>query len=166
MYYDGDRLIRLDPYAILLGRPEIAFTSGDPTVNYTLSYLPGQRLSACTCPNDETHPGPRRENGSFVGRSAPEIDMIEAQVDQWTLEGHVGSVALFAAGTVYRPVSLFLSSQVSQSAQWAPFNPHYWWINNSRTYDVYDENMAHLNSYQGGRYQQATSAYAITDQNC
>lgn len=67
-------------YAQIAGLPEIAFTSGDEEYNYTLSYLPGQRLSACTCPNDETHPGPRDANGGFVGRSAPEIDMIEAQV--------------------------------------------------------------------------------------
>ena len=60
------------------------------------SLLPGQRLSACTCPG-ESHPGPQRQDGSYVGRSAPEIDLFEALVD-----GNRG--------------------QVSQSAQWAPFN--------------------------------------------
>jgi hypothetical protein len=60
------------------------------------SLLPGQRLSACTCPG-ESHPGPKRQDGSYVGRSAPEIDLFEALVD-----GNRG--------------------QVSQSAQWAPFN--------------------------------------------
>ncbi len=58
--------------------------------------LPGQRLSACTCPG-EAHPGPQRQDGSYVGRSAPEIDLFEALVF-----GKRG--------------------QVSQSAQWAPFN--------------------------------------------
>src|ERR1700689_3369567 len=58
--------------------------------------LPGQRLSACTCPG-ESHPGPVYSNGSFVGRSSPEIDLLEALID-----GNRG--------------------QVSQSAQWAPFN--------------------------------------------
>jgi hypothetical protein len=58
--------------------------------------LPGQRLSACTCPG-ESHPGPVHQDGSFVGRSAPEIDLFEALI----------------AGT---------RGQVSQSAQWAPFN--------------------------------------------
>lgn len=38
-----------------------------------LSFLSGQRLSACTCPDDETHPGPRKADGTFVGRSAPEV---------------------------------------------------------------------------------------------
>lgn len=47
--------------------------------NGVLSYLPGQRLSRCTCPG-ESHPGPVHENGEYVGRSAPEIDMFEAQV--------------------------------------------------------------------------------------
>jgi hypothetical protein len=60
------------------------------------SLLPGQRLSACTCAG-ESHPGPKNQDGSFVGRSAPEIDLFEALVD-----GKRG--------------------QVSQSAQWAPFN--------------------------------------------
>lgn len=40
-----------------------------------LSFLPGQRYSACTCPGED-HPGPRND----VGRSAPEIDLIEANV--------------------------------------------------------------------------------------
>lgn len=50
-----------------------AFNLGD------LSYLPGQRLSACTCPG-ENHPGPILSDGSFAGRSAPEIDIFEASV--------------------------------------------------------------------------------------
>lgn len=44
-----------------------------------LSYLPGQRLSRCTCPG-ESHPGPVHEDGEYVGRSGPEIDVFEAQV--------------------------------------------------------------------------------------
>jgi hypothetical protein len=63
------------------------------------SMLPGQRLSACTCPG-ESHPGPQRQDGSYVGRSAPEIDLFEALV-----AGNRG--------------------QVSQSAQWAPFNVNF-----------------------------------------
>jgi hypothetical protein len=42
--------------------------------------LPGQRLSACTC-QGESHPGPVRSNGNYVGRSAPEIDVFEATID-------------------------------------------------------------------------------------
>jgi hypothetical protein len=34
--------------------PEAALTTGDKADNYTLSYLPGQRLSACTCKSDIT----------------------------------------------------------------------------------------------------------------
>lgn len=60
--------------------PEIPPEDGDFRNFGHLSYLPGQRLSACTCPDDPDHPGPRRENGSFVGRGAPEIDMFEAAV--------------------------------------------------------------------------------------
>lgn len=43
-------------------------TWGEP-----LSYLTGQRLSACTCPDDDTHPGPKKADGTWTGRSAPEV---------------------------------------------------------------------------------------------
>ena len=64
------------------GVPEIATTSGPEwsPFNGSLSYLTGQRLSACTCPDDPSHPGPKKANGDWTGRSAPEIDLIEAQV--------------------------------------------------------------------------------------
>lgn len=63
----------------------------------SLSFLPGQRLSACTCPTDD-HPGPRLPDGSLQGRMAPEIDLLEAQ----------------SANSAYMTVS--------QSNQAAPFN--------------------------------------------
>lgn len=61
------------------GRPAVATTNGDPDRGGVLSYLPGQRLSRCTC-SGENHPGPKHTDGTFVGRSAPEIDLFEAQV--------------------------------------------------------------------------------------
>ncbi|KAJ2924084.1 hypothetical protein H1R20_g13016, partial [Candolleomyces eurysporus] len=60
--------------------PEAAVSGGDRANGDVLSYLPGQRLSACTCPN-ESHPGPMRADGSYVGRAAPEIDVFEALVE-------------------------------------------------------------------------------------
>jgi hypothetical protein len=70
------------PGSSTIGVPEIATTSGVEWApfNGSLSYLSGQRLSACTCPNDKSHPGPKKADGTFTGRSAPEIDLIEAQV--------------------------------------------------------------------------------------
>lgn len=44
-----------------------------------ISYLPGQRLNACTCPGDD-HPNPG------TGRGAPEIDIIEAETDTNTMK--------------------------------------------------------------------------------
>lgn len=64
-----------------------------------LSFLPGQRMSACTCPGED-HPGPH----VGVGRSAPEIDLAEVQNQ--------------ASG-----------GRVSQSMQTAPFDASYWWHN-------------------------------------
>jgi beta-glucan synthesis-associated protein KRE6 len=53
--------------------------NGDPSQGGVLSFLPGQKLSRCTCTSDTSHPGPKHPDGSFVGRSAPEIDVFEAQ---------------------------------------------------------------------------------------
>jgi beta-glucan synthesis-associated protein KRE6 len=67
------------PNQTLNGKPEAATVNGDPYHGFVLSYLQGQRLSRCTCAG-ESHPGPMHSDGSFVGRSAPEIDIFEATV--------------------------------------------------------------------------------------
>lgn len=67
------------PNQTLNGLPAAATVDGDPTRDGALSYLPGQRLSRCTC-QGESHPGPKHSDGTFVGRAAPEIDIFEAQV--------------------------------------------------------------------------------------
>ncbi|KAH9478433.1 Beta-glucan synthesis-associated protein SKN1 [Psilocybe cubensis] len=121
-------------------RPLAAVTNGDPEVGGELSYLPGQRLSACTCPG-ESHPGPMRKDGSYVGRAAPEIDVIEATVTEGI--GHV-----------------------SLSAQWAPFNARYQFLNQNTSASFDDPRRTVLNSYQGGRYQQTTSGLSLTNPNC
>ncbi|KIK93596.1 glycoside hydrolase family 16 protein [Paxillus rubicundulus Ve08.2h10] len=120
--------------------PLAATENGDPDHGNVLSFLPGQRLSACTCPG-ESHPGPVRSNGDYVGRSAPEIDIFEATVD-----GGMG--------------------KVSQSAQWAPFNAAYQWLNTSDNLIINDPDITVLNSYHGGAYQQTTSGLSVTDQDC
>ncbi|KAF5371684.1 hypothetical protein D9758_003399 [Tetrapyrgos nigripes] len=122
----------------LNGLPATARTSGPG--GGTLSYLPGQRLSRCTC-TGESHPGPIHADGTYVGRSAPEIDVFEAQVNN---------------GIGY----------VSQSAQWGPFNPSYEWFNTSDTLIIYDPTVTVLNEYKGGVYQQATSGISQTAQDC
>lgn len=61
------------------GLPVAATINGDKQQDGILSFLPGQKLSRCTCPG-ESHPGPVHEDQSYVGRAAPEIDMFEAQV--------------------------------------------------------------------------------------
>ena len=119
-----------------------ATENGDPYANGILSYLPGQRLSRCTCPG-ESHPGPLHDDGTFVGRAAPEIDIFEAQVDSKLLAGFV-----------------------SQSAQWAPFNAGYAWYNTSDNLKIVDGDISVYNAYSGGRNQQATSVITKTDQEC
>lgn len=59
--------------------PANAWINGDQYNAGQLSNLTGQRLSACTCAGED-HPGPTKPDGTFVGRSAPEIDVLEAVV--------------------------------------------------------------------------------------
>ncbi|KAF8213214.1 glycoside hydrolase family 16 protein [Mycena galopus ATCC 62051] len=121
--------------------PQAATINGDPGAGGALSYLPGQRLSRCTC-QGESHPGPiHSSDGSYVGRSAPEIDIFEAQISD-----NLG--------------------QVSQSAQWAPFNNEYIWFNTSENLIIPDLTNSILNSYMGGSFQQATSVVTNTSQQC
>ncbi|EEB94090.1 hypothetical protein MPER_07160, partial [Moniliophthora perniciosa FA553] len=122
------------------GKPEAArFNS--PSEEEALSFLPGQRLSRCTCPGED-HPGPiHPEDGTFVGRSAPEIDVIEAQV-----QDSIGAV--------------------SQSGQWGPFDFEYRWKNTTDGFEIYDETVTEQNSYLGGTFQEATSCVTQTNPDC
>ncbi|KAL5498539.1 hypothetical protein ACEPAH_1893 [Sanghuangporus vaninii] len=122
------------------GLPIAATINGDESQGGALSYLPGQRLSRCTC-QGESHPGPMHSDGTYVGRAAPEIDVFEAQVGDGF--GHV-----------------------SQSGQWAPFNAAYQWFNTSGNFHITDPEITHLNSYMGAAYQQATSGVSETNQQC
>jgi hypothetical protein len=64
-------------------------------------------------------------DGTFVGRSAPEIDIFEA-----TIDGGIGGV--------------------SQSGQWGPFNAGYEWFNTTQNLIIPDPDITQLNSYAGG----------------
>lgn len=120
------------------GLPVAAVSGGDPGQDGVLSFLPGQRLSRCTCAG-ESHPGPMHSDGTYVGRSAPEIDIFEAQI------------------------SSDLVGQVSQSGQWAPFNAAYEWFNETNMV-IADSDITIFNTYKGGVFQQATSGVTNTNQ--
>ncbi|PWN50880.1 concanavalin A-like lectin/glucanase, partial [Violaceomyces palustris] len=128
------------------GGPVAAETTGVYVEQYGpgLSYLPGQRLSRCTCPNSDDHPGPKHPDGTWVGRSAPEIDIIEAAASNTPGErGHV-----------------------SMSAQLAPFDSGYNLTTAPGGYEFYDnEYDSELNSYTGSVYQQAASGLVYTDRS-
>lgn len=131
------------PNQTLNGLPVAATDTGiDPDTNYELSFLPGMRLSSCTCPG-EAHPGPVYRNGSFVSRSAPEIDIIEAQVNMTTLTG-----------------------EASQSIQFAPFDANYVWNNQSQYLSISDPATSSLNTYRGGVLQQTGSVVSPTNGSC
>ncbi|EIW86864.1 glycoside hydrolase family 16 protein [Coniophora puteana RWD-64-598 SS2] len=124
------------------GGPPAALKNGDPYNGNVISYLPGQRLSRCTCPG-ESHPGPVHEDGTFVGRSAPEIDIFEAQVS-----GGPNTAGL------------------SQSAQWAPMNHGYIWQNTSANLKIPNPKLTQQNSYTGGVFQQAVSGVTKANGSC
>ncbi|KAI9738437.1 MAG: hypothetical protein M1818_005334 [Claussenomyces sp. TS43310] len=97
-----------------------------------LSLLPGMRLPACTCA-DQDHPSPGKS------RSAPEIDGLEASV------GFMGPAKYGGA-----------TGTASQSFQIAPFD--IWYQPDANYYELYDRSITGMNAYRGGPYQQAISA--------
>jgi len=100
------------PNQTVNGLPIAATKNGDQSNKGILSFLPGQRLSRCTCPG-ESHPGPVHSDGSYVGRGAPEIDMYEAQVCEY-----FPPRVRVTDPRVYCKITKGMG-QVSQSAQWA-----------------------------------------------
>lgn len=112
--------------------PNQTYVNGTgPTGAKKLSYLPGMRASSCTC-SGEDHPGPNVN----VGRSSPEIDILEAQ----TANG-VG--------------------EASQSLQVAPFDPKWHWDETEPAAVLANDSISHYNTYTGGVYQEALSG--LTD---
>ncbi|KAF7977403.1 hypothetical protein HWV62_4035 [Athelia sp. TMB] len=125
-------------YANLSG-PAVAIKNpvGKDKYDFRLSYLSGQRLSSCTCPNSD-HPGPFT-NGEYRGRGAPEIDIIEAEHNKQAVDG-LGQVA-------------------SQSAQFAPFSVNYTYANTTTDeWQIFTPDITIPNPYSGSAVQQAVSS--------
>ncbi|KAK0544673.1 beta-glucan synthesis-associated protein [Tilletia horrida] len=101
-----------------------------------LNGLPGMRFPSCTC-EGEDHPGPNVR----TARSAPEIDIIEAQM-RFDFDGGEGHI------------------YASQSAQIAPMDPYYnWWNATDIDYHTYVDT-AHVNPYRGAALQECASVLA------
>ncbi|KAH9841904.1 glycoside hydrolase family 16 protein [Rhodofomes roseus] len=108
--------------------PNQTYSNGTPSAAEGLSFQPGQRTSACTCPGED-HPGP----STSVGRGVPEIDIFEAQV---------------AAGW---------RGQASQSMQIAPYDDQYQFDTDTDVTTIFDSSITSFNTYLGAQYQQAVS---------
>ena len=123
------------------GLPVAATINGDTSNGGVLSYLPGQRLSRCTC-SGESHPGPMHSDGTYVGRAAPEIDIFEAQVYPlhllWFSSDELCLPFLQITGTP-------LSGQVSQSSQWGVGTVSGIPISDYHTYQPHSPSMLHMN---------------------
>lgn len=116
------------------GNPETA-ALGNAAGNGPISFLPGQRVSACTCSGSD-HPGPHH----WVGRAAPEIDILEAQIEVRTELG-----------------------EVSQSLQVAPFDYRYLFPDEPPAVTIHDATKTKLNTYKGDVFQQALSGLTYLD---
>ncbi|KAF9477276.1 beta-glucan synthesis-associated [Pholiota conissans] len=99
--------------------------------NFALSWLSGQRVSACTCPGGD-HPGPSVTRG----RGAPEIDIFEAEKDK----------------------DFPIVGVVSQSSQFAPFMHDYLYYNDSGQWSNQGNPLTRANSFRGSATQQSISA--------
>lgn len=137
------------------GQPVAAAQGGDTVFNQkhgtkSLSFLPGQKLSACTC-KGEDHPGPwLKDQNRFKGRSAPEIDVFEAQYNTKVGSGPKGT-------------------GVSQSCQMAPYNWGYdvtQLAHNENTTACYHFKTPDgtINSYMGEITQQSISGESAASQ--
>ncbi|KAJ7232473.1 beta-glucan synthesis-associated protein-domain-containing protein [Mycena haematopus] len=120
--------------------PQAALDTGGIRMRSS-AFLPGQRLSASLTAGNwffqgESHPGPTTASGTFVGRSAPEIDVFEA-----TIGGPTGASV----------------GQVSQSAQWAPFDAGYASFNMTDNLVIPDPTISAQNAFVGNQFQQTTS---------
>lgn len=147
--YDTCDVGTLQNQTTIAGLPIDSQTGGNSVFNKkhhtdALSFLGGQRMSACTCPDDypALHPGPLLSDGTLRGRGAPEIDIFEAQVNTGT-EG----------------------IQVSQSAQWAPFNMNYTASNTTGPYYTTYQESSKFNTYTGEVTQQSASVVTDGDQD-
>lgn len=90
-----------------------------------ISYLPGQRLNVCTC-SGEDHPN------RGTGRGAPEIDILEGEVDTTVKVG-----------------------VASQSYQVAPMD--IWYMPDYNFIEIHNSDITTMNTYAGGPFQQAIS---------
>jgi hypothetical protein len=139
--------------------PSTQSTVWQTSDGYDLSYLPGQRASACTCKGEEcvifvlssvrptfglksrdnSHPGP----SVSVGRSAPELDVFEALINPSDLVG-----------------------EVSQTLQIAPFDMDYQWDNATGNFKIDTPRSTLLNPYHGGHYQQVRISFLSASRKC
>ncbi|GAA5898575.1 hypothetical protein JCM8208_004704 [Rhodotorula glutinis] len=117
--------------------PVAAKTSGSRDYGGELSWLDGQRFSACTCEEDrDEHPGPRPS----VGRGAPEIDALEGSI--WRT-GDRGSA--------------------SQSVQVAPFTAGHLWKNFTPHIELNPDWTIRENQWHGAILQESLSHEVMTD---
>ena len=121
----------------LAGQPPAAMTSKGP-----LSYQQGQRLSACTC-SGEPHPGPKRSDGTFVGRAAPELDILEASSG-----GGIGTVSQSCQSVSFPLLHSCSLPNLDNFFRFAPFDEDYAWGNSTNDVYIYNNTRTSLNGYR------------------
>ncbi|KAJ7703191.1 beta-glucan synthesis-associated protein-domain-containing protein [Mycena rosella] len=173
------------------GAPEAATVNGDTGHDGELSWLPGQRLSRCTC-DGESHPGPKHSDGTFVGRSAPGLSSLSTH--HFTLITMLRQRSMCSRHRlIYRRAYNSMFEHVSRSLQnlspkflkvpnglplmRSASTPHlcllrltrfkaYEWNNSSDNMIIPDPTISSLNTFKGSITQQATSVVTSTDPAC
>ena len=119
--------------------------------NDGISYLPGMRLPACTCPGED-HPTPGKS------RSAPEIDVIEASVTNLGAKENNNMVGAVSQSCQLAPFDIWYQPDTGKSLQAHPYLVVHSFANPRTDFiEVYDDSITLLNSYQGAPFQQALS---------
>ncbi|KAG6335081.1 hypothetical protein ID866_4009 [Astraeus odoratus] len=144
-----------DPSAVTTkgGALAITLSKEDPVTNHNLSYKSGMIQSCWTMGNL----GRAGFGASLDGLWPYSYDSCDVgTLPNQTYPGTEKPLAATENGDPDHGGVL-----VSQSAQWAPFNAAYQWLNTSDNFKIYDPTITELNSYHGGKY-----AFSILRRDC
>jgi hypothetical protein len=141
--------------------PTAAKTSGSSDYGGELSYLVGQRVSACTCSADASeHPGPSVSKG----RGAPESATFSPLPPSFSLLT-LPPIAVDILEGQIAPNGK--QGSASQSIQIAPFDPEYLWRNDTAATDpgliVWNSTITTQNTWKGSISQESASLNTLTD---
>ena len=112
-----------------------------------LNLLPGMRLPACTCVNED-HPTPG------ISRSSPEIDVIEGSVGPLNAVDQIG---VASQSVQFAPFDIWYQPDYGTASSYVEYPIDVVTDNVLEYIELYDPSISMMNIYRGGVYQQALS---------